>query len=341
MKAAHLGWKFLSCFVLLAGSAAFAEDSLKYPAMGSVERLDKAFDNLIPPDAKIEKLAEGFEWAEGPVWNREENFVLFSDIPNNAVNKWQPGKPLTLFLKPSGYTGKKPRGGEPGSNGLLYDSQGRLILCQHGDRRIARLEGKRFVTLVDKYKGKRLNSPNDAVFKSNGDLYFTDPPYGMIETFDDPNRELDFCGVYRLSKNGKLTLLTDEMTAPNGIGFSPDEKTLYVAQSDPQAPIWKAFDVNEDGTISKGRVFFDATELAKDKKNQGLPDGLKVDEKGNLFATGPGGVLVFSPEGNHLGTLRTEQRTANCGWGGDGTTLYITADMYLCRIQTATRGLGF
>ncbi len=142
MKAAHLGWKFLSCFVLLAGSTAMAEDFLKYPTMGTIERLDKAFDKLIPPDAKIEKLAEGFEWAEGPVWNRQENFVLFSDIPNNAVNKWQPGKPLTLFLKPAGYTGKKPRGGEPGSNGLLYDSKGRLILCQHGDRRIARLEGQ-------------------------------------------------------------------------------------------------------------------------------------------------------------------------------------------------------
>lgn len=344
MSTTHLGRSTLTGLAmaaLFAGQMALAQDPIKYEPLGSIERLDKAFDDLIPADSKIEKLAEDFEWAEGPVWNRQENFVLFSDIPNNRVNKWQPGKGLSLFLQPSGYTGSTPRGGEPGSNGLLYDSQGRLILCQHGDRRIARLEGKKFVTLVDKYQGKRLNSPNDGVFKSNGDLYFTDPPYGLIETFKDPARELDFCGVYRLSKNGKLTLLTDEMTAPNGIGFSPDEKTLYVAQSDPKAPIWKAFDVNEDGTISNGRVFFDATELAKDEKNQGLPDGLKIDRKGNLFATGPGGVLVFSPEGKHLGTLRTEQRTANCGWGGDGSTLYITADMYLCRIQTATRGLGF
>lgn len=340
MKAALTTWKFLSIVVLVAAPAV-AQDPLKYEAMGSIERLDKAFDALIPPDAKIEKLAEGFEWTEGPVWNRKENFVLFSDIPNNRVNKWQPGKGLSVFLQPAGYTGSQPRGGEPGSNGLLYDSQGRLVLCQHGDRRIARLEGKKFVTLVDKYQGKRLNSPNDAVFKSNGDLYFTDPPYGLLKTFDDPARELDFCGVYRLSKSGKLTLLTDEMTAPNGIGFSPDEKTLYVAQSDPKAPIWKAFDVNEDGTISGGRVFFDATELAKNPKSKGLPDGLKVDRKGNLFATAPGGVLVISPEGKHLGTLQTGEATANCAWGGDGSTLYITADMYLCRIQTATRGLGF
>ncbi|HUY93089.1 MAG TPA: SMP-30/gluconolactonase/LRE family protein [Pirellulales bacterium] len=308
--------------------------------IGSIERLDPALDELIPPDAKIEKLAEGFKWSEGPVWNQREGYLLFSDIPNNVVNKYQDGK-LTMFLRPAGYTGKVERGGEPGSNGLLYDSDGNLVLCQHGDRRIARLKGKKFVTLVDKYKGKRLNSPNDGVFKSNGDLYFTDPPYGLVDNFDDPARELDFCGVYRLSTNGKLTLLTDKMTRPNGIGFSPDEKTLYVAQSDPQEAIWMAYDVKADGTLGKGRVFFDATELSKDEKNKGLPDGLKVDRQGNLFATGPGGVFIFSPQGKHLGTLRTGQATANCAFGDDGTTLYITADMYLCRVKTSTRGLGF
>lgn len=308
--------------------------------IGSIQRLDPALDELIPADAKIEMLVKGFEWSEGPVWNKREGYLLFSDIPNNAVNKYQDQK-LTLFLKPAGYTGKVERGGEPGSNGLLYDSEGNLILCQHGDRRIARLKGKEFVTLVDKYQGKRLNSPNDAVFKSNGDLYFTDPPYGLVGNFDDPARELDFCGVYRLSKNGKLTLLTDKMTRPNGIGFSPDEKTLYVAQSDPQEAIWMAFDVKPDGTLGKGRVFFDATELIKDKQNKGLPDGLKVDQQGNLFATGPGGVFIFSPQGKHLGTLRTGEATANCAFGDDGSTLYITADMYLCRVKTTTRGLGF
>ncbi len=309
--------------------------------IGEIERLDPAFDELIAPDTHIEKLCEGFAWAEGPAWNRQEGYLLFSDVQNNLVSKWDEKKGLTLFLQPSGYTGKKHLEHPQGSNGLVYDPQGRLILCQHGDRRIARLEGKRFVTVVDKYRGKRLNSPNDAVFKTNGDLYFTDPPYGLAEGEDDPERDLDFCGVYRLDKQRKLTLLTLEMTRPNGIAFSPDEKLLYVAQSDPEEPIIKVFDVKEDGTTMRGRVFFDATDLAKDKNNLGLPDGLKVDEKGNLFATGPGGVLVISPNGKHLGTLRTGVATANCAWGGNGSTLYITAHTYLMRIKTTTRGAGF
>ncbi|HVX13995.1 MAG TPA: SMP-30/gluconolactonase/LRE family protein [Pirellulales bacterium] len=309
--------------------------------IGEIERLDPAFDELIAPDTYIEKLSEGFAWAEGPAWNRQEGYLIFSDVQNNLVSRWDEKKGLTLFLQPSGYTGKKQLEHPQGSNGLVYDPQGRLILCQHGDRRIARLEGKRFVTVVDKYRGKRLNSPNDAVYKMNGDLYFTDPPYGLAEGEDDAERDLDFCGVYRLDKQRKLTLLTLEMTRPNGIAFSPDEKLLYVAQSDPDEPIIKVFDVKEDGTTMRGRVFFDATDLAKDKNNLGLPDGLKVDEKGNLFATGPGGVLVLSPDGKHLGTLRTGVATANCAWGGNGSTLYITAHTYLLRIKTTTRGAGF
>ena len=201
------------------------------------------------------------------------------------------------------------------------------------------LEGGGKQTLVDSYEGKRLNSPNDACYKSNGDLYFTDPPYGLPERYEDPRRELDFCGVYRLSKSGEVTLLTDEMTRPNGIAFSPDEKTLYVAQSDPAAAIWKAFPVKADGTLGEGRLFYDATSAVG--KLPGLPDGLKVDKKGNLFATGPGGVYVFSPEGTLLGRISTGEKTANCGWGGDGSVLYLTADMYLCRIQTKTKGAGF
>ena len=340
MNSMHLRTMIWLAAAIAIGAAWTAPAAWSADTIGSIERLDPALDDLIPAEAQIEKLAGEFEWSEGPVWNRREGYLLFSDIPNNVVNKWQDGK-LTLFLKPAGYTGKVERGGEPGSNGLLYDSDGNLILCQHGDRRIAMLKGKKFVTLADKYEGKRLNSPNDGVFKSNGDLYFTDPPYGLVKNWDDPARELDFCGVYRLSKRGKLTLLTDKMTRPNGIGFSPDEKTLYVAQSDPQEPIWRAFAVKEDGTLGKDRVFFDATELSKEPKVKGLPDGLKVDRKGNLFATGPGGVLIFSPAGKHLGTLRTGEATANCAWGDDGSTLYITADMYLCRVKTTTRGLGF
>jgi gluconolactonase len=334
---------FYGSLVLLSGGYSIClGDGFTYQKIGEIERRDPRFDELISPDAHLEKLAEGFNWAEGPVWNRQERYLLFSDVPHNCVNRWDEKKGLRQFLMPSGYTGKKKRGGDPGSNGLLYDTQGRLVLCQHGDRRVARLEGKnRFVTLAAKYKGKQLNSPNDGAYRSNGDLYFTDPPYGLEQGADDPDRDLDFCGVYRLEPKGKLTLLTDEMTLPNGIAFSPDERLLYVAQSDPGDPIWKVFDVEVDGTISKGRVFFDAAKLAKDKNNKGLPDGMKVDEKGNLFATGPGGVLVISAEGEHLGTLRTGEATANCAWGGDGSTLYITADMYLMRIKTNTRGAGY
>jgi gluconolactonase len=191
---------------------------------------------------------------------------------------------------------------------------------------------------VDNYQGKRLNSPNDAIFKSNGDLYFTDPPYGLPNQFDDPRRELDFCGVYRLSTNRKLTLLTKEMTRPNGIGFSPDEKTVYVAQSDSAAAIWRAFEVLADGTLGKSRVLFDVTEHMDKPNMPGAPDGLEVDQDGNLFATGPGGVWILTPEGQLLGRIDTGEKTANCCWGGDGTVLYLCADMWLCRIQTSTKG---
>ncbi|MEZ6062011.1 MAG: SMP-30/gluconolactonase/LRE family protein [Planctomycetaceae bacterium] len=310
--------------------------------LGSIVRLDPAINQLIPVDAKIEVLASGFTWSEGPVWmgSATDGYLLFSDIPRNSVFKWKEGEGISLFLKPSGYTGAVFYGLEPGSNGLLRDPQGRLVSCEHGDRRVSVLTsngGKR--TLVDNYQGKRLNSPNDGVYHSNGDLYFTDPPYGLPNRYDDERRELDFCGVYRLAKNGELTLLTKEMTRPNGIAFSPDEKTLYVAQSDPQAAIWKSFAVNADGTLEPGKLFYDATDSVG--KLPGLPDGLKADVKGNLFATGPGGVYVFAPDGKLLGRLDTGEKTANCGWGEDGSTLFICADMHICRIRTSTNGAGW
>jgi gluconolactonase len=328
----------------LAWSPTRAEDKKVYPPLGTIERKDPAFDKLIAPGALLEDLVGGHDWVEGPVWvPRDGGYLLFSDIPRNSIYKWQEGKGESLFLKPSGYTGTATDLREPGSNGLLLDPEGRLVLMEHGDRRVARLDqaGKR-TTLADRYRSKRLNSPNDGAFKSNGDLYFTDPPYGLMvkgrEGF--PGQELDFCGVYRLSRDGKLTLLTKEMSKPNGIAFSPDEQTLYVANSDPDKPIWMAFPVKRDGTLGQGRVFFDATALVKAKK-KGLPDGMKVDKDGNLFATGPGGVLVFTPGGKHLGTLATGVPTSNCGWGGDGSVLYVTADKDLCRIQTLTKGKGF
>lgn len=345
MRCEQTSWWFsgILCFVVLAtlaSAGARGEPGSNPGRFGAIDRLDPRFDQLIPPGAKLEKLAEGFDWSEGPLWIRQGGYLLFSDIPRNSVMKWQPGAGASLYLKPSGYTGPGGWGKEPGSNGLLLDSSGHLVLCQHGDRRIARLEDDRsFKTLADRYQGKRLNSPNDGVYHSSGNLYFTDPPYGLPKGWDDPHRELDFSGVYRLSTDGQLTLLTKEMTRPNGIDFSPDEKTLYVAQSDPAAALWKAFPVNDDGTLGASRVFRDVTPTVKTKP--GLPDGLKVDQHGNLFATAPGGVHVFAPDGTHLGTIDTGERTANCAWGDDGSMLYIMADMYICRIQTSTKGRGW
>jgi gluconolactonase len=310
------------------------------PTLGTIERLDPRFDRLIPKGAVLEKLAGGLEWAEGPVWvSKDGGYLLCSDVIANTIYKWQEGKGKSVFLKPSGLA-RPSNLREPGSNGLTLDAQGRLVACDHGNRRVYRLgkDGKTKKTLVRKYWGKRFNSPNDLVYKSNGDLYFTDPPYGLMvkgaEGF--PGQELDFCGVYRLSKKRKLTLLTKSMTRPNGLAFSPDEKTLYVANSDPEKAVWMAFPVKKNGRLGQGRVFYDATKWVKTKK--GLPDGMKVDVNGNLFATGPGGVLVFAPDGTHLGTIATGVPTANCNWGDDGSVLYVTADKDICRIRTATRG---
>ena len=308
------------------------------PTLGSIERLDPRFDALVPKDALIEVLASGFEWAEGPVWVKRDGAVLFSDIPRNRVNRWKQGEGLSTYLEPAGFTGPGAYGSERGSNGLTLDGQGNLISGEHGDRRVSRLTpggGKR--TVADNYKGKRFNSPNDVAVHSSGAIYFTDPPYGLPKGFDDERRELDFCGVYRVTPDGTVTLLCDTMTRPNGICFSPDEKRLYVAQSDPQAPIWKVFNVQADGTLDAGKTFFDGTKLFKERK-KGLPDGLKVDTQGNVFATGPGGVLVIAADGTHLGTILTGQATANCGFGDDGKSLYMTADSHLCRVKLSTTG---
>ncbi len=311
--------------------------SAGYSILGEIQRLDPEIDQLIPQEAVIEILANGFDWSEGPVWIPEGNYLLFSDIPLNSIFKWSSSDSIELYLKPSGYTGEHGRGGEEGSNGLVLDRQGRLVLCQHGDRRMAVMNtpldapAPDFITLAGQFEGKRLNSPNDAVYHSNGDLYFTDPPYGLEKGEDDPEKELDFQGVYLLKKDGTLVLLTTELSRPNGIGLSPDEKTLYVANSDPERAIWMAYNLNPDGTLGQGRVFYDVTHLAG--KEKGLPDGLKVHSSGALFATGPGGVFLFSPEGKHLGTIRTTEATANCAFDETESNLYITADMYLQRIR--------
>ncbi len=296
-----------------------------------------AIYQLIPENAVIEILAEGFEWTEGPLWLPTENKLIFSDIPKNSVFEWSEKSGIKLYLKPAGYTGIKERGGETGSNGLLLNPKGELVLCQHGDRRIAVMKtpvsspNAEFTTLADRYEGKKLNSPNDAVYHKNGGLYFTDPPYGLEFNIDDPAKELDFQGVYKLDKTGKVTLLTKELSRPNGIAFSTDYSKLYVANSDPEKAIWMVYDVDENGLLKNGKLFFDAT--GKTKTLKGLPDGLKVHKNGWIFATGPGAVLVFTPEGEHLGTIITGEATANCTFNTDYSELFITADDYLLRVK--------
>ena len=307
--------------------------------IGEVIRLDPAFDELVDEDAGIELLDRGFEWAEGPIWVWRRGSVLFSDVPENKIYEWKQGKGLSVFMEPSGYTGATPRGGGKGSNGLTLDAEGYLVIAQHGDRRIVKIDSKgKPKTLAQYYKWRRFNSPNDLVYHSNGDLYFTDPPYGLAS---DDDRELPYNGVYRLSKDGEVTLLETKLTKPNGIALSPDESILYVAVSDPENPVVMAYDVNEDGTLNtkKKRVFFNAMAL-KQAGGKGLPDGLKVDADGNVWTTGPGGVLVISPEGKHLGTISPGEATANCAWGDDGSVLYMTSDSILCRIKTKARGVG-
>ncbi|MHA3769925.1 SMP-30/gluconolactonase/LRE family protein [Verrucomicrobiota bacterium sgz303538] len=278
------------------------------PPAPSVERLDPAFDALLAQPAQVEKVCEGFNWSEGPVW--KDGAVLFSDVPENIVYQWKPGETkATVFLQPSGMTSPTAGFREQGSNGLTVDSQGRLVLCQHGDRRIARFLGNgKFETIADRYEGKRFNSPNDLIIRSNGDIYFTDPPYGLDKLNDSPLKELPFNGVFRVTPDGKVTLLTQEISFPNGLAFSPDEKILYVANS--KDVHIRAYDVQPDGSIANGRLFFDASKLqAPDRK--GSCDGMKVDTQGNIWTTGPGGVLVISPEGKHLGTILTGEATGN------------------------------
>jgi len=333
-------------FIGLLGTASTATCLAQEPAdskvgtdIGSVQRLDVAFDKLVPADATIQVIGEGFDWSEGPVWIPAEKRLLFSDIPPNKVMQWQAEQGVTLYQDKVGFSGESTSGGrEPGTNGLFLSPDGVLYACCHGDRCIKRRKADQtWEVVVDRFDGKRFNSPNDLIFHKNGDLYFTDPPYGLAAGPDDPNREIDYCGVYRW--DGKeVQLLTKEFDRPNGIGFSPDYKTLYVAQSDSKAPILKSFPVLENGNIGPGKLLADTSKFYG--KLPGSPDGMTVDQEGNVWATGPGGVWVISPAGKVLGKILTGQATANCTFGGpDGSWLFMTADMYLCKIKTNTKGM--
>ena len=302
-----------------------------------VEMNSPQLSEILPNNAKVEILGEGFGWSEGPLWLPTENKLIFSDIPSNSIFEWTEKGGIKLWLKPSGYSGSIQKSGMGGSNGLLLSPAGDLVLCQHGDRRMAKMNAKlsspkaEFTTLADNYSGKKLSSPNDAVYDNKGNLYFTDPPWGLEKNFNDPAKELDFQGVFMIDKTGKITLLLKEPIAPNGIAFSPDFKKLYVANSDPAKAIWMVYDVDENGLLKNGKVFYDATDKAQ--KYKGVPDGMKVHKNGWIFATGPGGVMIFTPKGEHLGTIFTGEATANCAFNSDYSALFITADHYLLRVK--------
>lgn len=326
MSKARGSYLFLLCLALTAQQP---EEAI------AVRSLDPKLASVVATSARLDKIAGGFAFTEGPVW-MPKGYLLFSDIPNNTIRKWA-SDTVSLFLGHSGYGGTDAKvGAYIGSNGLTLDREGRLTICETGNRRVTRLEpdGVRTV-LADRYLGKRLNSPNDLVYKSDGALYFTDPPHGLPKEDQDPKKELAFNGIYRL-KGKELQLLSSDLTRPNGIAFSPDEKILYVANSDIHRKVWMRFDVRLDGTLEHERVFYDATAETAD----GPPDGMKVDERGNLYCTGPGGVWIFAPDGKHLGTIVLPETPANVGWGGaDGKTLFITARTSVYRIQMQVRGV--
>jgi gluconolactonase len=307
--------------------------------MGTIEKIDSGLDEIISAEAKIEVLGEGYTWSEGPIWIETEQMLLFSDVPKNTIYKWTANNGVEVYLTPSGYTGAEPSASrEPGSNGLTLDGAGRLVLAQHGDRRVARMDADlkspqaKFITLADRFDGKRLSSPNDVVVRKNGDLFFTDPPYGLPKQENDSTKEISFQGVYKVNSSGDVSLVTDSLTRPNGLAFTPDERTLIVANSDPGKAAWYAFDLTANDSIGNARIFFDATENAK-AGEKGLPDGLKIDSKGNIFATGPGGIWIFNSTGKPLGKILLPQATANCALSADEKTLYMTSHMYLLRLK--------
>ncbi len=305
--------------------------------IGTIERFDPALDEIISPGAKAEIIADSLDWSEGPLWLEEQNMLLFSDVPANTIYLWTEANGKEVYLHPSGFTGTDISPfREPGSNGLILDNDGNLVLCQHGDRRIARMDAPldkpaaKFIPLADHYDGKKFTSPNDCVISSSGELYFTDPPYGLHKMDNDPLKETKWNGVYKVKKDGTVILLTDSVTKPNGIALFPGEKRLLVACSDPAKPNWYVWDISGDA-LTNGKVFFTAAPF--DPSWKGLPDGLKIDKRGNVIASGPGGIYFFNSDGKKLGMIRLDNPASNCALSPDDKTLYITNNMYVLRVK--------
>ena len=329
-------------FLFLAGCAP-VEAQASFPAVGSVQRENAALDALIDPAAKVERLGDGLTWAEGPVWVREQGFLLLSDVPKNRMYRWSERDGLTLFLEPSGLANPDPQFfREAGSNGLNWGPPGSILMADSGSRAVARLDvaTKRKTLLATQFQGKKFNSPNDLVSGSDGSIWFTDPPYGLKDAEKSPLKELPFNGVYRLLPNGEVRLVDDSLTFPNGIALSPDQRTLYVSVSDPEGAMIYAYALDAAGNVTGKRVFADMTALVK-QGLPGYPDGMAVDAQGNLFATGPGGVHVLTPQGVELGLISTGKPIANCKFGEDGRTLFMTSSDMLARVRTHTKGLGY
>ena len=334
----------LSLLCLVAWATSVAAQTPITTAVGSkIERLDPALDALLDRNARVEKLADGFAWTEGPVWRHDKGYLLFSDIPHNTVWKWNQAEGLSIYMRPAGYAfGTNPPGRELGTNGLTFDRSSMLVVADHGNRGISRWNDSLFTrtVVVDRFEGKRFNSPNDLVWAPNGDLYFTDPSYGLRGLNADPAKELPFNGIFRLTPSGELSVVTRDLTFPNGVALSPDGRILYIGISDPENPYVMAYDVPADGKFGKGRIFVDGRPRVQ-QKLQGSFDGMKVDASGNVWTTAPGGILIISPEGKHLGTIVPGDVVANLAFGDDGSTLYMTVNHQLMRVRTKTKGLGF
>lgn len=330
---------FLKSSLLAAGIALILSCGHQEPkATGRhIEIYDPAALQVLDTTRSIDIIADGFLWAEGPLYFPDSGNLLLSDIPNNRIVNLKANGDTSTYLQPSGFTGSHYRGKEPGSNGLLLNAKGQLVLMQHGDRRIAIMDAPlnqpapRFITLVDNYEGKRLNSPNDGVFTKDGRLYFTDPPYGLADNVNDTAKQLDFQGVFLLRPDGQLNLLTKDLKFPNGIALSPDERVLYVANSDSLNKMWMKYELDSNGLIKNQQVFYHAAE--DDGKPNGNPDGMKVHSNGWVFASGPSGIWVFNPDGKLLAKIVTGVRTSNCRFGKDEKELFMTCGSQLMRLK--------